>query len=58
MFGKLLSTVVDVVTLPVSVAVDAVTLGGALVGRDEPYTVTKAKRIGKDAGKVIEKLAE
>lgn len=58
MFGKLISTVVDVATLPVSVAVDAVTLGGALVDRDEPYTVSKTKRIGKEAGKVIEKLAE
>lgn len=58
MFGKLISTVVDVATLPVSAAVDVVTLGGALVDRDEPYTVSKAKRIGKEAGKVIEKLAE
>lgn len=57
MFAKLLSAAVDVVTLPVSVVVDAVTLGGALVDRDEPYTVSKVKRLGKDAGKVIEKLA-
>ena len=58
MFGKILSTVVDVATLPVSVAVDALTLGGTLVDRDEPYTVSKAKRIGREAGKSIEKLAE
>lgn len=58
MFGKLLKVATDVVTLPVSVAVDAVTLGGALVDRDEPYTVSKARRIGKEAGSVIEKLAE
>lgn len=58
MFGKLISAAVDVVTLPVSAAVDVVTLGGALVDRDEPYTVSKVKSLGKDAGKVIEKLAE
>ena len=58
MFGKLFSAAVDVVTLPVSATVDVVTLGGALVDRDEPYTVTKVCRLGKDAGKVIEKLAE
>jgi len=58
MFGKLLSAAVDIVTLPVSVAVDAITLGGALVDRDEPYTVSKARRIGNEVGKAIEKLAE
>ena len=58
MFGKLFNAAVDVVTLPVSVAVDVVTLGGALVDRDEPYTVSKVKRLGSEAGKAIEKLAE
>jgi hypothetical protein len=58
MFAKLFSTAMDVVTLPVSVAVDVATLGGALLDRPEPYTVSKVKRLGKDAGKVIEKLAE
>lgn len=58
MFDKLLKAATDVVTLPVSAAVDVVTLGGALVDRHEPYTVSKVKRLGKDAGSVIEKLAE
>ena len=58
MLSKLFSAAVDVVTLPVSVSVDVVTLGGALVDRPEPYTVSKVKRLGKDAGQVIEKLAE
>lgn len=49
---------VDVATLPVSAAVDAVTLGGALVDRDEPYTVTKAKRLANDAADVVKTLAE
>lgn len=58
MFGKLLKSAVDVVTLPVSAAVDVVTLGGAIVDRDEPYTVSKVKRISKDVVDVVEKLAE
>jgi hypothetical protein len=58
MFAKLLSTAVDIVTLPVSAAADFVTLGGSLVDRPEPYTVSKVKRLGTDAGKVIKTLAE
>lgn len=58
MFGKLFNAAVDVATLPVSAAVDAVTLGGALVDRDEPYTVSKAKRITKATIDVVEKVAK
>ncbi|WP_157796372.1 hypothetical protein [Brucella intermedia] len=58
MFDRLIRIATDTVTLPVSVAVDAVTLGGALVDREEPYTVTKLKRVAKDAGEIVEKLAE
>lgn len=58
MLGKLVQVASDIVTLPVSAAVDVVTLGGALVDRDEPYTVSKAKRLGKDAGKVVKALVE
>lgn len=58
MFGKLFQVAADVITLPVSAAVDVVTLGGALVDRDEPYTVTKAKRLGNEATKVVKSLAE
>ena len=49
---------VDVATLPVSAAVDVVTLGGALVDREEPYTVTKAKRLAEDVTDVVKALAE
>ncbi|MBD9445773.1 MULTISPECIES: hypothetical protein [unclassified Rhizobium] len=58
MFDRLIKAVVDVATLPVSVAVDVVTLGGALIDRSEPYTVSKAKRLAKDAGEVVKALAE
>jgi hypothetical protein len=58
MFERLIKAAIDTVTLPVSLAADVVTLGGALVDRPEPYTFTKAKRLGKDAGDVIKALAE
>jgi hypothetical protein len=58
MFGKLLETVVDVATLPVAVAADVVTMGGAMTDKREPYTVTKVSRIGKNVGKVVKTLAE
>lgn len=48
MFGKLIRAAYDTVTLPVAVAADLVTCGGALSDRDEPYTVEKAKRIVDD----------
>lgn len=48
---------VNVVTLPVSVAADVVTLGGELNDRGRSYTADKAARIGKDASKIIEDVA-
>lgn len=58
MFEKLFETAYDVVTLPASVAADVVTIGGALVDRDEPYTVEKGSRIIKNAVKVAEDMAK
>lgn len=58
MFERLIKAATDVVTLPVSVAADAVTLGGALMDRPEPYTVSKAKRLAAEAAEVVKKLAE
>lgn len=37
---SLAKAAVSVVTLPVSVAADVVTLGGTLTDKDEPYTAT------------------
>lgn len=44
---KFLSAAVGVVTLPVSAAVDVVTLGGALIDPDEPYTVSRLSASAK-----------
>jgi hypothetical protein len=47
-FGSLLKTVVDTATLPLDVAKDVVTMGGAMTERQEPYTVSKFKRLADD----------
>ncbi|MBQ0707740.1 MULTISPECIES: hypothetical protein [Brucella/Ochrobactrum group] len=58
MFGKLLRAAYDTATLPVAVAADFATMGGALTDRDEPYTVEKAKRIVDDVLTAGDDLAE
>ena len=50
---SLTKAAVNVVTLPVSVAADIVTLGGSLTDKDEPYTATTIGNLVenlKDAG--------
>jgi hypothetical protein len=49
LFGKLVRTAVNVATLPVAVAKDVVTLGGASTDQREPYTVAKLKQIKDEA---------
>ncbi len=47
-FGQLVRTIVNVATLPVSVAADVLTLGG--VATDRPsYTIEKLKQIKDEA---------
>lgn len=58
MFGKLLRAAYDTVTLPVAVAADIVTMGGAINDRDEPYTVEKTKRIVDDVLTAGDDLAD
>lgn len=48
MLGKLFRAAYDIATLPVAAVADVVTLGGALVDKEQPYTVEKAKRIVDD----------
>jgi len=51
MFGLLESlakAAVGVVTLPVTVVADVITLGGALTDKDEPYTSRAASDIVKN----------
>lgn len=48
MFTKLGRAVLGVVTLPVDIVADVITLGGSLTDRDVPYTARKAKQIMKN----------
>ncbi len=54
---KTVRTAANVATLPVSVAADVVTLGGALNERGEPYTVSKGRRVLDDASDLLEDIA-
>ena len=47
LFGSLLKTAIDVVSIPVSVVVDVATLGGELTDH-EPYTQQHLRAITKD----------
>lgn len=55
---KVAKAAVNVATLPVSAAMDVVTFGGLVNDRDEPYTFSKAKRIGKDLYDVVDEIAK
>ena len=45
MFKSLLKAVVGAATLPLDIAADVVTLGGALVDKNETYTGKKIKGV-------------
>ncbi len=45
MFDSLLKAAVGVVTLPLDVAADVVTLGGSLTDKREPYTAKKVSDV-------------
>ena len=49
LFGQIVRTIVNVVTLPVAVIKDVGTLGGTATGTHEPYTATALKQIKEDA---------
>lgn len=54
---KTIRVAANVATLPVSIAADAVTLGGALNDRDESYTASKGRRVIRDAADIVEDIA-
>ncbi|WP_156356022.1 hypothetical protein [Sphingomonas sp. Leaf22] len=45
MFGNLMRAAVGIVTMPVDVVADVITLGGALTDKREPYTASKARSV-------------
>jgi len=57
MFGFLenvAKAAVGVVSLPVTVAADVVTMAGAMTDQDKPYTATAAESILKNLQKAVE----
>lgn len=58
-FGStILKTAVRAATLPVSVAKDVVTMGGALTDEDEPATSKQLKKIIRDVESLPDSLDE
>ncbi len=49
LFGQVVRTVVNVATLPVSVAKDVVTLAGAIDNNGKPHTAEKLEQIKREA---------
>lgn len=56
LFGKLLKTTFDLVTLPVDIVKDVATMGGVLTYENEPYTAKKFKRLGDDMEEVRDEV--
>lgn len=57
MFGILESVAkaaIGVVTLPVSVAADVITLGGALTDKEQPYTAKSVSDVVKNLEKAVD----
>lgn len=54
----LIKTLVDVVTLPVSVVADVVTLGGSVNDRDTTYTGDHLRTIALDGVKIYDKISK
>lgn len=49
LFGQVVRTAVNVVTLPLAVVKDVLTLGGEVTGNGQPYTVEKLRQIKDEA---------
>jgi len=56
LFGKLLKTTFDVVTLPVDIVKDVATMGGVLTDENKPYTAQKFDRLGDDLEEVRDEV--
>jgi hypothetical protein len=56
LFGKLLKTTFDVVTLPVDIVKDVTTVGGMLTDENKSYTAQKFERLGDDLEEVRDEV--
>lgn len=58
LFGKLLKTTFDIVTLPIEVVKDVATMGGVLTDENRTYTAQKFERLGNDLDEVRDEIDE
>lgn len=56
--GKLTAAALDVALTPVDIVKDVCTLGGAIVGRDKPYTVQRLQDAVEHVEEAIDDLTE
>jgi hypothetical protein len=56
LFGTLLKTGFDVVTSPIEIVKDAVTLGGTCTDEEEAYTTKRIKRLLDDSEEIRDEL--
>lgn len=49
LFSALTKITVDVITLPIDIVKDVVTLGGVATDQDKPYTLQKLDKIKEDS---------
>lgn len=54
--GKLIKTTIDVAILPVEVAKDIATLGGALTDQNLPYTAQRVQKAAEHAKQAYDEL--
>jgi hypothetical protein len=54
MFKSLLKATVAVVTTPVDVVADVVTMGGAMTDQDKPYTAQKLEKVMENLSDAVD----
>ena len=54
MFKKLTKAVIGVATIPLDVAADVVTLGGAMTDKETPYTYEKCKDVMENVKRAVD----
>jgi len=55
-FSKFVKTGLHIASTPLDVVKDVATLGGVNTDKDEPYTLTKLKKILKDTEEIGEEI--
>jgi len=56
LLGKLLKTTIDVVTIPIDIVKDTVTMGGILTDEDHPYIINKVEKICDDVDEISDEV--